>query len=161
MPVWKDCRFDTFYHDAAADHNYPCEVRLDEREIEICYKWDGEFTRYVGSNDGSGHFQLNAPEVQGHASLHMFPGSSILEGYWREGDCAGMWRVMLSDTVADPVAFNNLSNRGGGKTTSRAGTHKSLTTKRPEGRKPAHAAKPRLGAKGAGALKNKAHTKAK
>jgi hypothetical protein len=39
-----------------------------------------------------GHFELRGENFDGHASLHMFPGSSVLEGSWAEEGERGMWR---------------------------------------------------------------------
>ena len=116
MPVWKNCFIDTYYDDGL-DAGHPCEVRLDETVIEICYKDGPEFARYIGKNNGYGHFELRDDQVDGRASLHMFPGSKILEGYWSEQGLRGMWRITLSDERAQP-GFMNASGHSSKRQTS-------------------------------------------
>ena len=53
---------------------------------------------YRGKNNWDGHFDLAAPERKGRASLHCFPNSHFMEGYWQEEDVRGvrgMWRIHL------------------------------------------------------------------
>ena len=97
MSVWAHSKMSTlFYSDEPAHEDYPCAVQIDDNQIIIEYE-DGGLRQYRGENVGNGHFELHAPELQGKASLHMFPGSSILEGSWLEGGFRGMWRIKLSD----------------------------------------------------------------
>ncbi|WP_078198935.1 hypothetical protein [Cupriavidus necator] len=75
---------------------FPCIIKISDEEILVEYEYDG-VQQYRGRNNGDGHFELVAPELKGRASLHMFPGSSILEGSWVEGSYRGMWRIELGD----------------------------------------------------------------
>ena len=84
-----------FYSDEDATEDFPCAVKITETEILVEYEDEG-FKQYRGRNDGSGHFELRAPEIKGHASLHMFPNSTILEGSWTEGTYRGMWKIRLA-----------------------------------------------------------------
>ena len=100
MALWKNCRMDTLFYAAKADTNESCEVRIDEREIVVTYAKDDGVT-YTGRNDDTGHFELHANRYSGRASLHMFPGGSVLEGYWLEtpiggAEERGMWRIVLA-----------------------------------------------------------------
>ena len=54
--------------------------------------------RYRGPNRGDGHFSLemHGPGTSGKASLHMFEGSTFLEGYRTEDAYRGMWRIGLA-----------------------------------------------------------------
>jgi hypothetical protein len=97
---WKNCRMDTLWYTDEADTNEPCEVRIEAGYIEVTYKRDGGVA-YKGSDDGCGHFELHANLYNGHATLHMFPGSSVLEGSWVEAVPSraperGMWRIILA-----------------------------------------------------------------
>ncbi len=96
MTTWKDARFDCFYYDAAADTNEPCEVALsDEGELTVSY-WDDDINCnavYKGKEAAPGLFELTAPMVEGHATLHQLPDASLLEGFWQEGKKKGMWRI--------------------------------------------------------------------
>ena len=72
-----------------------CEVRISKDEIVVSYDDEDGPVVYKGKNKGDGHFDLRARKVEGQASLHMFEGSHILEGFWKEGIKKGMWRIML------------------------------------------------------------------
>ena len=78
----------------ASEHN-PCVVRIVDQEIVVEYDDEG-MVQYRGKNSGDGHFELTAPDVKGHAFLHMFPGSNALEGSWVEGGQRGMWHITLA-----------------------------------------------------------------
>ena len=83
-----------YYSDDDASENFPCVVKITDREILVEYDDEG-LVQYRGVNDGSGHFLLTAPMVEGRASLHRFPDASIVEGSWVEGSYRGMWRIEL------------------------------------------------------------------
>lgn len=84
-----------YYSDEPASEDFPCVVKIDDNQILIEYEDDG-IVQYCGSNSSDGHLELHAPEVEGKASLHRFPGSSIVEGSWVEGSYRGMWRIKLA-----------------------------------------------------------------
>lgn len=95
MPIWTNSKMSLLYYsEESGTEDYPCVVKIDESEILVEYDDDG-IRQYRGKNRGDGHFELHAPDIQGKASLHMFPGSSILEGSWVEGSYRGMWRIKL------------------------------------------------------------------
>lgn len=83
-----------------------CEVCLDEDgEIEVSYRCSSNengYTSYEGKAQGDGHYLLESVTPAGRASLHRFPDSLILEGYWEEDDAQGMWRIELGK-FADAV----------------------------------------------------------
>jgi hypothetical protein len=71
------------------------DVTIDDGRISVEYKLEGRFHTWEGREDGQGHFKLTKQGGGGSASLHCFPGSRILEGYFVEGDVRGMWRITL------------------------------------------------------------------
>jgi hypothetical protein len=98
MQVWSKCTAEVYYFDAepAALEKEKYIVRLSDEIIEVVYDDDdGHPVCYRGINNGDGHFNLLAAECDGKATLHRFPGSEYLEGYWREGGEKGMWRIRL------------------------------------------------------------------
>lgn len=98
MTIWHNSRMTTLYYsDEPAKEDYPCVVKIDDNGILVEYEdEDGGIQQYKGQNNKNGHFELNAPDLHGHASLHMFPDSTILEGSWIEGGYRGMWRIELA-----------------------------------------------------------------
>lgn len=96
MKVWKSCRFDALYYHADADVNNECDVVIDGENITVSYDdSSGARVTYYGLMKGNGHFELQAPDVGGRATLHRFDEGRILEGYWIEGEMKGMWRITL------------------------------------------------------------------
>lgn len=97
MTVWHKSKM-TVYYPASESIELDCAVRIDEREILVEYDDQSELRQYRGANRGDGHFalQMQVPGSSGKASLHMFYGSTILEGYWREDSYRGMWRIELA-----------------------------------------------------------------
>jgi hypothetical protein len=95
--VWKDSRQEVLFFDGSDPRtDWLCQVRLGDGQIEVVYEDDdGRKIRYVGSEIGTGHFELKSAEADGRATLHMFKGGKVLEGYWAEGDVRGMWRIAL------------------------------------------------------------------
>jgi hypothetical protein len=85
------------YSDEPAWENYPCIVKITDKEILIEYHDEDRGTvQYRGLNDGSGHFELSSKVTSGRATLHMFPKSTVLEGSWIEDGARGMWLIHLS-----------------------------------------------------------------
>lgn len=97
MQTWKNSSADIIFYDMtpAYVNERGYIVRLSEDEIEVTYDDDEGAVCYRGKSKGSGHFELHAPERDGKASLHCFPDSQVLEGYWQEGGTRGMWRIRL------------------------------------------------------------------
>ena len=96
MNIWHNSMMETLYPSADASGESTCVVKITDSEILVEYEDEG-FVQYRGENNGTGHFVLEAPEVNGRASLHMFPNAAILEGYWEEGVYHGMWRIHLKE----------------------------------------------------------------
>ena len=88
MTIWAQSKMITFYHTEPSDE-WPCVVKIDKDEILVEYQDEG-LVQYRGKIRGDGHFELHAPVVSGHASLHMFPGAVALVGKWIEGNEKGM-----------------------------------------------------------------------
>lgn len=99
MQIWKNCTADVLFYEesAAAINDDGYIVRLSDDSIEVAYDDDEGAVCYRGKNNGDGHFDLTAPERKGRASLHCFPNSHFMEGYWQEGDARGMWRIQLKN----------------------------------------------------------------
>lgn len=96
MSIWKNSRMDSvYYDDTEALEDEPCEVRIDGDLIVVSYEDDDGVVIYKGKSQGAGHFQLTAPERNAKATLHMFEGSKILEGFWIEEGYKGFWRITL------------------------------------------------------------------
>lgn len=96
MPIWQNSKMTSIYYTTEpASEDYPCVVRIDDQGILVEYQDNGEIRQYRGPDRGNGHFELEAIDINGRASLHMFPGSVILEGSWIEASYRGMWRIKL------------------------------------------------------------------
>jgi len=95
MKIYNNCTMTTLYHSNDPSEDYPCVVKLGDDRILVEYEDEG-WVQYEGTTNGEGHFELYGVGFQGHASLHMFPDSSILEGSWLEEGYRGMWRIKLA-----------------------------------------------------------------
>lgn len=96
MSIWKNSKMALlWYSGRESSEQNPCEVRIDDQEIVVKYEDEG-MVQYRGKNNGDGHFELISSDVEGHATLHMFPGANVLEGSWVEGGQRGMWRITLA-----------------------------------------------------------------
>lgn len=98
MQTWQNSTADIIFYDTtpAYMNERGYIVRLSDTSIEVSFDDDEGAVCYRGKNNGDGHFDLKAPERDGTASLHCFPGSHVLEGYWQEGGVRGMWRIRLA-----------------------------------------------------------------
>lgn len=96
--IYARSKMTSLYYDSDdADENHPCVVKLTADEIIVEYREDTlKLIQYRGVNDGSGHFELRADAIDGRGTLHIFPGASLLEGSWIEGNVRGMWRIQLA-----------------------------------------------------------------
>ncbi|MBU0594257.1 MAG: hypothetical protein KKH74_11055 [Gammaproteobacteria bacterium] len=110
-PFYKNATCWTYYSSQEAAERMPCEVRINEEsgEIAISYESEDGYTVYSGNESGDGHYVLECEEVQGRASLHRFPSSSILEGYWEENGLKGMWRIELGE-ISDTVTGDEIQD---------------------------------------------------
>lgn len=86
-------------YDETGPSDADCVVRIDGPEMVVEFESDGpgKWYRYVGYEEGDGHYHLTCPELDGTASLHRFKDVDILEGSWKEGGYRGMWHIELSD----------------------------------------------------------------
>ena len=95
--VWKDVQCEWFYASPDASETYDAEVRISDGSIAVSYSdGEGNWTTYSGKETGAGHYSLTSKTVNGKATLHRFPRSKILEGWWTEDGYAGMWRLYLN-----------------------------------------------------------------
>ena len=97
----------TIYHsDRESDDRVRCRVEISEDHCVLVYdqvdgtdkvrnvvKWSGE-----GAN---GHYILfgevpSRTRDRCKATLHRFPDTKLLNGFWREHGFSGMWRITLS-----------------------------------------------------------------
>ena len=95
MEIYNHCTMTTLYHSEDPSENGSRVVKLDKDRILVEYE-DGGQVQYEGKGNGEGHFELNGVGFHGRASLHMFPGSSVLEGTWVEEGYHGMWRIKVA-----------------------------------------------------------------
>lgn len=106
MTIWKNCHADIYYasnKEKPVFHDPGYEVRIDNDRMVVSYEGASGWVNYQGKDVGGGHFDLRAPEVDGHAMLHRAPESGIVEGNWVEGGYHGMWRIYLVDATATPA----------------------------------------------------------
>lgn len=98
MSNWKQALMDTaYYGEDSAAVNEECEVLLEDGKLSVRYEDEDGWVTYSGKENGEGHFDLFCPERDGRASLHCFPASALLEGFWREEGARGFWRISLKD----------------------------------------------------------------
>ncbi len=106
MRHYKNATMETWSFGADAVKSRQCEVRLaNNGEIEVSYRSSIDetgYTAYEGKELDEGHYLLECESPVGRATLHRFPDSLILEGYWEEGEDHGMRRITLGD-VSDSV----------------------------------------------------------
>jgi hypothetical protein len=101
--IW-EASMDTVYYTADdAWLRTPCKVTIGSGRIAVSYDIDGENYRYVGNELAPGHFELSLDDGDGRASLHMFPNSKLIEGYWKEDGAEGFWRIFLKEEVGSRI----------------------------------------------------------
>ncbi len=89
---------DTYHQTNGYAPDALCKVRISDGSIAVSYDEEGVgVITYEGPEVEPGHFRLNAPAVDGQATLHRFQNSNVLEGWWHQGGARGMWRITLSD----------------------------------------------------------------
>lgn len=96
--LYENSKVDTlYYHRTEADTAYPCQVRLGDGQIEVRYlDPEGQLVQYFGTELSPGHFKLRADEIAAEATLHMFSGAIVLNGFWVAGGERGMWRIYIA-----------------------------------------------------------------
>ena len=101
MPVWSNCRIEVVTCDGEPPFvDDDCDVRIDADAVAVSYFDDQGPVVFVGSNDGSGHFELACRSRPRRATLHMFPDGTVLEGSWVENDVRGFHRILLGHVPA-------------------------------------------------------------
>lgn len=97
MPIYRHSTWRSYDNSGATDSD--CVVRITGTEIVVEFEGDGTnvWHRYMGEEEGEGHYHLTCPELSGTATLHRFKDVDVLEGYWKEGGEIGMWIIELSD----------------------------------------------------------------
>lgn len=93
---WPNSKYTSVWYSGAVYRDRPCRVRMGDGHIEVSYDEDDGPVRYSGTEIGTGHFRLKSTEAEGEATLHMFPGSRIMEGYYVERGESGLWRIELA-----------------------------------------------------------------
>ena len=117
MLHYKNATMETWSFGADAVKSRQCEVCIaDDGKIEVTYRSSADetgYTVYEGKELDEGHYLLECESpVCGRATLHRFPDSLILEGYWDEVDDRGMRRITLGE-VSDVVTGANASESVG------------------------------------------------
>lgn len=97
MEHFRSCQMDTF-HAGGIEFDWPCTARIDADTVVVEYETADGLCTYRGESLGEGHYRLKKLAGKGDATLHRFPGSMILEGFWIEEAEQGMWRIRLLDT---------------------------------------------------------------
>jgi hypothetical protein len=100
--IWKNSKMESWRSDGAElCRDWPCEVTLENRRIEVRYEdHNGGMSRYVGKDNGSGNFFLQGTGVSdvtqiGRGNLRFTTDNRFLEGDWfEEGDDEG-WSITL------------------------------------------------------------------
>lgn len=101
MQTFNHSLLDTLYYDdTEAEVDDPCKVTLDDDRIEVRYDDEddegGEIhVVWIGVELAPGHYSLERAEAGGKATLHRFPTSMRLEGFWTMDGERGMWLIKL------------------------------------------------------------------
>ncbi len=101
--LWNNSHMTHLYYDKdMAVENEPCQVRIGNGEILVEYdeedhKGISRLVQYKGKQEGEGHYVLTCDADNGKATLHAFPGGTVLEGSWVESSVRGMWRIFLKE----------------------------------------------------------------
>lgn len=79
-------------------YTYDGIISMEDNKISLSFdNEDGENFKYLGEENGSGHYLLKSTDSDEKCTLHGFPSSKILDGYWldKENDDEGFWRVRI------------------------------------------------------------------
>lgn len=94
--ILENCRAEIFYAKCGnlVEENFEVRVMGDALGVYT----SGESNNLVGFKgtveSQVGHYRLTGV-FGGSATLHIAPGSSLLEGSWEENGYEGMWRIYL------------------------------------------------------------------
>ncbi len=106
MEIYKNCPVIDYLSDGPKKA-YTCDIRIEGKKLVLSY-FNREHVIWEGTEEVPGHYVLKAKgeNVEGDATLHRFPKSTILEGYWTMnfgvGSIEGMWRVTLKNPWREP-----------------------------------------------------------
>lgn len=101
--IWDGSMDTVYYGNDEPSLRDPCKVTFSGDQITVSYDGlEGENYQYTGMDHGSGHFELALADGDGGATLHRFPNSKLLEGYWKEDGVEGFWRIHL-DKKLEPL----------------------------------------------------------
>ena len=100
MSLFNEAEMTTFYASGDDVGLAPCRVRMEDGGISVMYDEEGGEANYSGRERGPGHYELSYPAKNGRATLHHFPDSAVLEGFWVEDGYEGMWRITLKPLAA-------------------------------------------------------------
>ncbi|OGR74265.1 MAG: hypothetical protein A2089_03755 [Elusimicrobia bacterium GWD2_63_28] len=106
MLIYKNCPAVDY---PAEDHKYAytCDVRIEGAKIVVSY-FNRLHVVWQGAETAAGHYvcKMKGENVSGDATLHKFPKSNILEGFWtmKSGvnGFEGMWRITLKNPWREP-----------------------------------------------------------
>jgi len=88
-------KMETYRANGDATYDQPCSVTFENEFITVSYLDDQTQNYYKGQAKASGHYELQAVDFDGRATLHGFRNSCILEGSWIEEGRRGMWRIVF------------------------------------------------------------------
>ena len=78
-------------------------VEIGARTILVEWHEGAQWHRFEGVRSGQGHFLLRSDDARTKATLHRFPDSPILEGYWSRNGKSGFWRIHLPRNTRSKV----------------------------------------------------------
>lgn len=107
MPrVISGCTIKAVYCTQDPEKVFKCTVTLNHDEIFIDFVEEALapseqdlLTRYHGWQIAPGHFRLVGSNQGDVATLHAFPNSHRLEGWWQENHASGMWIIELPEPL--------------------------------------------------------------
>ena len=95
IKIYKNAVSHTIGFNQGSEEKEGCIVKFDGDNIRVEYPV-GEVYVYEGKDVGNGHYNLHNAKGD-KSTLHITPGYQVLEGYWEEDGCNGMWRILLKE----------------------------------------------------------------
>jgi hypothetical protein len=109
MDIYTFAELTIYYTNRGSDDGVRCRVQISEDHCTVVFDQvegtDKQVSVATWSGKGvNGHYELSG-EVSGRnkakcrATLHRFPGATVLDGFWQENALTGMWRIKLSNKL--------------------------------------------------------------
>lgn len=105
VKLYKNCPVVDYTSDGCKA--YACDIRIEGKKMVLSY-FNREHIIWEGTEEAPGHYvcRVKGEDVGGDATLHRFPKSNILEGYWTMNlgvnAIDGMWRITLKNPWREP-----------------------------------------------------------